>query len=470
MIQEPPPLVVSIDHADPWHTARRLAATFDGLAFLDSAMAHPQLGRWSFVAADPFGRFRVKGGIASWNGVPEDGAPLEALRRRMALYAQGPLPCDAPFQGGAIGTFAYEAGRLFDRFPTPRPEPGEGPEIDLGFYDVVLAFDLVGRRTYLISTGWPETEPQARLARARERMAQMSAVLKAPLPPLDTALPAVDWTSNFDAPSYEAAVAQVIAYIRAGDIFQANFTQQFRARLGNVDPLTIYERLRNANPATFAALILSEGRAIASSSPERFLTLRAGGDGLEVETRPIKGTQPRSVEPTLDAFRGRELVASEKDRAENVMIVDLLRNDLSRVCRPGTVKVPRLCGLETYANVHHLVSVVTGTLEPGCDGLDLIAASFPGGSITGAPKIRAMEIIRELEGMPRGVYCGAIGYLGFDGSADLNIAIRTVTLEKGEARFGVGGGITLLSDPAAEYRESLTKAERLFRAFRPDGR
>ncbi|GLK82583.1 aminodeoxychorismate synthase component I [Ancylobacter defluvii] len=470
MIQEPPPLVVSIDHADPWHAARRLAARFDGLAFLDSAMAHPQLGRWSFVAADPFGRFRVTGGTAFWNDAAEDGTPLEALRRRLALYAQGPLPCDAPFQGGAIGTFAYEAGRLFDRFPTPQPEPGEGPEIDLGFYDVVLAFDIVGRRAFLISTGWPETEPQARLARARARMAQMSAALAAPLPALDTELPAVEWTSNFDAARYEAAVARVIAYIRAGDIFQANFTQQFRAQVGAADPLAVYERLRNANPATFAALILSEGRAVASSSPERFLTLRAVAGRLEVETRPIKGTLPRSVEPTLDAFRGRELVASEKDRAENVMIVDLLRNDLSRVCRPGTVKVPRLCGLETYANVHHLVSVVTGTLKPGRDGLDLIAASFPGGSITGAPKIRAMEIIRELEGVPRGVYCGAIGYLGFDGTADLNIAIRTVTLEDGVASFGVGGGITLLSDPAAEYRESLTKAERIFRAFRQEER
>ena len=179
---------------------------------------------------------------------------------------------------------------------------------------------------------------------------------------------------------------------------------------------------------------------------------------------------PRSVEPTLDAFRGRELTASEKDRAENVMIVDLLRNDLSRVCRPGTVKVPRLCGLETYANVHHLVSVVTGELREGRDGLDLIAASVPGGSITGAPKIRAMEIIHELEGRPRGVYCGSIGYIGFDGTMDFNIAIRTVTMEKGQAgfnaSFGVGGGITTLSVPADEHAESLTKAERLFRAFK----
>jgi para-aminobenzoate synthetase component 1 len=201
---------------------------------------------------------------------------------------------------------------------------------------------------------------------------------------------------------------------------------------------------------------------VASSSPERFVQL----EGNLVETRPIKGTVPRSVEPTLDAFRGRELIASDKDRAENVMIVDLLRNDLSRVCKPGTVQVPRLCGLETYANVHHLVSVVTGELEDSHDGLDLLKASFPGGSITGAPKIRAMEIIAELEGRPRGLYCGSIGYIGFDGAMDLNIAIRTVTVEKGEASFGVGGGITVLSDPAMERAESLTKAERLFRAFR----
>lgn len=471
MIQEPPPLVVEIAFQEPWLAARRLAgddARASGLVFLDSAMTHPLLGRWSYVMARPFGRFTVEEGVPRWDGERQSGAPLAVLRERLARHAQPRLPGGAGFQAGAAGYLAYEAGRLFDRFPTAQAEAGEGPEIDLGFYDVVLAFDMAASRAYLISTGWPESEPARRAKRARDRLAEVGAQLTAPLSPLGPPVTATDWRSNFDAARYQEAVAEVIAYIRAGDIFQANFTQRFEARLasagGALDPLRLYDQLRRANPATFAALIIGSERTIASSSPERFVKLT----GREVETRPIKGTVPRSVEPTLDAFRGRELTASEKDRAENVMIVDLLRNDLSRVCRPGTVKVPRLCGLETYANVHHLVSVVTGTLAEGHDGLDLTAASFPGGSITGAPKIRAMEIIRELEGRPRGVYCGSIGYIGFDGAMDFNIAIRTVTVEKDVASFGVGGGITTLSDPAAEHAESLTKAERLFRAFRPE--
>lgn len=465
MIQEPPPLVVEIAWQEPWLAARRLGtrdgAPVAGLTFLDSAMRHPVLGRWSYVMAEPFGRFRSEGGVAHWNGVREDAPPLEALRARLHAYAQPRLPGEAGFQAGAAGYIAYEAGRLFDRFSTPQAEPGEGPEIDLGFYDLVAAFDVVAERAFLISTGWPETDPARRARRARERLHEASARLAAPEAPLGAPVRARDWRSNFDAVGYRGAVARVIDYIRAGDIFQANFTQRFEAEVGAVDPFALYDQLRRANPATFAALIVNEDRLIASSSPERFVKLV----GAEVETRPIKGTLPRSVEPTLDAFRGRALAASEKDRAENVMIVDLLRNDLSRVCRPGTVKVPRLCGLETYANVHHLVSVVTGALKEGRDGLDLMAASFPGGSITGAPKIRAMEIIHELEGRPRGVYCGSIGYIGFDGAMDFNIAIRTVTVEGGRASFGVGGGITTLSDPAAEHAESLTKAERLFRAF-----
>ncbi|QJP12244.1 aminodeoxychorismate synthase component I [Starkeya sp. ORNL1] len=464
MIHEPPPLAVEIAYRDPWDAARRLAGSerATGLVFLDSAMVHPTLGRWSYVMAEPFGRFRVEGSRAFWNDVVEQAPPIEALRARLARYKQARLPVEAGFQGGAAGYVAYEAGRLFDRFPAGARPDEEGPEIDLGFYDVVLAFDQVAKRAYAISTGWPEENVAQRQGRARDRLLAVTERLENAPPALDDAVIEPAWTSNFTPTAYEAAVARVIEYIRAGDIFQANFTQQFRAAVGEIDPLALYDRLRRANPATFAALILTDDRVVASSSPERFVQL----EGNLVETRPIKGTVPRSVEPTLDAFRGRELIASEKDRAENVMIVDLLRNDLSRVCKPGTVQVPRLCGLETYANVHHLVSVVTGELDNGHDGLDLLKASFPGGSITGAPKIRAMEIIAELEGRPRGLYCGSIGYIGFDGAMDLNIAIRTVTVENGEASFGVGGGITMLSDPAQERAESLTKAERLFRAFR----
>ena len=251
-------------------------------------------------------------------------------------------------------------------------------------------------------------------------------------------------------------------YILEGDIFQANIAQRFRAACpARFDPLAFYERLRAINAAPFAAFLDFGDIAVASSSPERFLKVQ----GTRVETRPIKGTAPRSSDPAEDAKALGTLLASEKDRAENVMIVDLLRNDLSRVCRPHSVEVPVLCGPESYASVHHLVSVVTGELAPGKDALDLLAAAFPGGSITGAPKVRAMQIIAELERVPRGVYCGAIGYFGFDGAMDTNIAIRTVVFRNREASVHAGGGITLLSDPAAEYDETLAKVRRIFAAF-----
>ncbi len=270
------------------------------------------------------------------------------------------------------------------------------------------------------------------------------------------------WRSNFTRQAYERAVETVRDYIRAGDIYQANIAQRFTADLpAGFDPFALYRRLRETNPATFGAYQEFEGLTVASSSPERFVRL----DGRHVETRPIKGTAKRLPDPAEDRAAAEGLAASAKDRAENVMIVDLLRNDLSRVCAPGSVAVPVLCGLETYAGVHHLVSVVTGTLRDGLDGLDLLEKTFPGGSITGAPKIRAMDIIAEIEGDAREIYCGAIGRIGFDGDLDTSIAIRTVFMDDREAVLQAGGGVTLLSEPGPEYDETLAKAERVFRAF-----
>jgi para-aminobenzoate synthetase component 1 len=272
------------------------------------------------------------------------------------------------------------------------------------------------------------------------------------------------WQSNFTREAYEKAIARTVEFILAGDIFQANITQMFEARIPDgFDPLAFYRVLRLKNPATFAAFMDYGDIQIASSSPERLLRC----DGAAVEARPIKGTRRRDSDPARDANLIADLTSSRKDRAENVMIVDLLRNDLSRVSKPGTVKVPVLCGLETYANVHHLVSVVTSELKDGHGMGELIGATFPGGSITGAPKIRAMEIIAEIEQRPRGVYCGAIGYIGFNGKADLNIAIRTAQFSGGVARVQGGGGITARSNPAAEYEESLTKIRRIMEAFAP---
>jgi para-aminobenzoate synthetase component 1 len=352
-----------------------------------------------------------------------------------------------------------------ERLPSPK-EGHDRPEIDLWFHDLGLAFDIFERRAFIVSTGCPEESPSRRAARAAARADWLSDRLRRPASQREApvVIPSQAWRADMDAERFKRAVERVRRYIAAGDIFQANLTQTFRARLtAGLYPLALYLQLREANPAPFAALILSPERLIASTSPEGFLSLR----GRDVETRPIKGTRRRSPIEREDRRLAAELLASEKDRAENVMIADLLRNDLSRVCLPGSVAVPKLCGLESYAGIHHLVSVVRGRLRPGHDAVDLVAACFPGGSITGAPKIRAMEIIAELEAAPRGVYCGSIAHFGFDGSLASSIAIRTLVVENGVAAIGAGGGITLLSEPAEEYAEMRLKAERMRAAFLP---
>lgn len=459
-----------IPFVDPVAAAEALAA-LPGLAFLDSAMHHATLGRRSILAADPFGRFRYRDGHATLDGRPVAGTGLEALRACLAPYRMDPGTApgaDRPgFPGGAIGYFAYDLGARLERVAPPARRAGLCDDIAFNLYDTVLEIDHRTGRCRLIATGDPETDGDARDRRARDRLDRFAGLLARARPSPEPAVgPALVWASNFTRAGYEGAVERVRDYIRAGDIYQANIAQRFTAELPpGFDALALYRRLRATNPATFGAYLAFEDLRIASSSPERFLKL----SGRAIETRPIKGTVRRVADPAEDARRGAALQADRKERAENIMIVDLLRNDLSRICEPHSVRVPVLCGLESYASVHHLVSVVTGTLKPGMDALDLIAATFPGGSITGAPKLRAMDIITEIEGDARELYCGAIGALGFDGSLDTAIAIRTVFMDDRTAVLQAGGGVTLLSDPAAEYEETLTKAARVFEAFGPDG-
>jgi len=453
-----------LDPIEAIDAAERLRA-LPSLAFLDSAMRHETLGRYSYLAADPFGTFRVRDSAAAWNGAPLEGKPLDALRGLLRRFASRSAPDLPPFQGGCIGYFAYNFARQLETLAPPAREGARCDDIALHFYDVVVAFDHQSGRCWLIASGFPETDPDRRRSRARARLDLFAALLAAKIeasPAEFASCGTPKWRSNFSRAAYMDAVERVKEYIRAGDVYQANISQRFSTVLPEgFDAWRFYRRLRRENPAPFAAFLSFGGLSLASSSPERFLRLQ----DRRVETRPIKGTERRSLDAAQDRAAAARLQNSEKDRAENIMIVDLMRNDLSRICTPGSVEVPALCALESYASVHHLVSIVTGRLREGADAIELLRVCFPGGSVTGAPKLRAMDIITELERQPRNVYCGAIGYIGFDGVMDTNIAIRTVMLRGEHASFQTGGGVTLMSDPAQEYDETLAKAQRIFAAF-----
>jgi para-aminobenzoate synthetase component I len=457
---------------------------------LDSASDPERLGRYSFLTADPSTVVTAKDGQtvvhspSTTGGSPRSDDPLLVVRALMTPFHSPPVPGLPPFQGGAAGYIGYDYGAWLERLPRPRYDDLDIPDVMLGLYDWVLAWDHQSGRSWLLSTGAPELKRPARDRRARERLGEIRRRLAGPPRahqshpgsslqagdeagdeagerPRVFAVPGHPGLgSSFSRVDYLEAVRRVREYIFAGDIFQANLSQRFEAAWAR-DPLALYRRLRVLNPAPFAAYLEAPGLSIVSASPERFMRVDVGG---AVEARPIKGTSPRGIGPEHDAHLGRALTESPKDRAENLMIVDLLRNDLSRMCRPGTVRVPELFALEHYSTVHHLVSTVVGQLADGADGIDLVRAAFPGGSITGAPKVRAMEIIAELEPSRRGVYCGSVGYLSGTGAADTSIVIRTYLIKDGRAFFSAGGGIVADSDPEAEYLETLDKARALIAA------
>ena len=469
-MSDPAPLVVALAPApDPLDCCARLAG-LPYVVFLDSASDPDHLGRHSFLTADPFTAVRAKGlltqQLVDGDWIRIDADPLAHVRALLAPHGRPAMADVPPFQGGAAGYVGYDWGAALERVPRPRYDDLALPDLLLGLYDWVIAWDHQSGRAWVISTGMPEKgaaqdrRAASRLAFVRERLAARSARASAPSYPVPD-IPGV--RSNFTRAVYLDAVARVIEYIRAGDIFQANLSQRLEAPLAGTS-LALYDRLRRRNAAPFSAYLDFGDLVVASSSPERFLRIQPDG---QVETRPIKGTRPRGVGPEHDAALALALAESEKDRAENVMIVDLLRNDLSRVCRPGSVRVPELFALEHYATVHHLVSTVVGDLAPGHDAVDLLRAAFPGGSITGAPKVRAMQVIAELEPTARGVYCGAIGYLSTSGALDTSIVIRTYLARGRDVYFQVGGGIVVDSDPEQEYRETLDKAQGLIAALQP---
>ncbi len=395
-------------------------------------------GRYSFIAIEPF------------ETLTNTEHAFDQLKKKLARF---PLTRDTdlpPFQGGAVGYFSYELLHQIEKVPAKKKDDFQVPELCLGFYDVVAAFDHQLKKAWVISV------------QDRERADWLANELTRTVAPDPCATPALNWTSDFTRDEYIQSVQKVIDYILAGDIFQANLTQRFQAALPeNFNRFSFYENLRLTNPAPFSAYLNFDGFSIASSSPERFLKHQ----DQQVETCPIKGTRPRHPDPIKDQALIAELSGSEKDHAENTMIVDLLRNDISKVCKPHSVQVPELCEIHSFASVHHLISTVTGEMEDGLEAVDLLEACFPGGSITGAPKVRAMEIISELERCPRGPYCGAIGYIGFDGTMDTNIVIRTALFKDNKVCAQAGGGIVADSIPSAEYEETLDKADGLFRAF-----
>lgn len=428
---------------------------------LDSAAHHPDHGRHSVIVADPVrtleATWEAAGGRVLVDGRAVAGSPFDALAGLLAEHpapaGPSPVPAPMPFAGGAVGFLGYEAGRFLERLPARHGNPGGQPDLAFGLYDAVLAFDHAERRAWAIAAR-PEAEGRARALAAR---------LQAPTPPPGRVVPA-PWRPERTREEYCERIERVLAYIRAGDIYQANFTQRFLAdRPAGLDAYALYERLRALSPAPFAAFLnLGPRLTIASASPERFLRLEADG---RIETRPIKGTRPRRADPQADAAEAAALRDSPKDRAENLMITDLLRNDLARVSRVGSVTVPVLYGLESFASVHHLVSVVRAELRPGLGPVDLLRAAFPGGSITGAPKIRAMEIIDELESSRRGAYCGSVCWIGFDGAMDSSVVIRTLSLTPDQVIAQAGGGIVADSDPLAEHEEMMVKLRPLLRSL-----
>lgn len=427
--------------------------------FFDSAdCAHPE-GRYSFIAFHPFETVECwNGAVLVTNGQEQlslTGNPFAVVRERIGKWgadipAHPGLP---PFQGGAAGFFGYDLIRKLEKLPSKAAASPDTPEMAVGLYDRVAAYDHAEKKSWFIALAADENDAARKFAHFRNILKRHSQ---------KGSVNSLQWQSQFKEKTYKKAIQKVIDYIRAGDIFQANLSQRFEAALPNdFGAFEHYRILRRVNPAPFAAYMNFGSMILSSASPERFLKVR----GRQVETRPIKGTRPRLSDPAADDEMRADLLSSEKDRAENIMIVDLMRNDLSKVCEDDSVVAPDICKLESFARVHHLVSTVTGTLRRDKTPPDVLEACFPGGSVTGAPKVRAMEIIEGLEPTRRGPYCGAMGYIGFNGAMDSSIAIRTLVYEGRKVSFNVGGGITADSGTDAEYRETLDKAEGIFGSF-----
>ncbi len=428
--------------------------------WLDSGSGNSGDARYDILACDPEATLVTRGTLTEISGnttryTLSSRNPFQLLREQLAQHKPAMLAEPGktlPFVGGALGYFGYDLHRRLENLPNLAKDDLQLPEMMVGIYTLCVVVDRKENAVWLVSTG---KDHQTKAAFWRTRLMQATT---AQTPP-HRLVPA-PVSRQTPKPAYLAAFEKIQHYILEGDCYQVNLTQRFNCTPQN-SGWEIYQQLRARNPAPYSAYMKLGEVEILSSSPERFLSLR----DATVETKPIKGTRPRGNDEESDAVQIAALQNSEKDRAENLMIVDLLRNDLGKVCKPGSIHCPELFAIESFATVHHLVSTVRGELAEGEDAISLLQACFPGGSITGAPKIRAMEIIEELEPVRRGVYCGAIGYMSFDGDMDTNIVIRTLVLKDGKATFSTGGGIVVDSVAEEEYRESLLKAKALAKLF-----
>ncbi len=470
----PLPLVRRLPSGFSLSDAFARLATLPGCLWLDSASRGPtdkigghKLGRYSFLTAQP---------VRSLTASPEDRDPWPELRRwceTLPTCDEAGLP---PFQGGIAGLIGYEAGAWLEPVGLAQQNDLPTPALSLGLYDWTIAVDHQYENAWLISQGFSEDlvpDPQIAADRADWVMSLLESDADDDQVPQRNVQGETtgDVSSNFTSEQFQSSVSEIVRGIHDGDSFQVNLAQRLSC-VSSEHPAELYQRLRKANPAPFAgyysAAIAEQASddvfAVLSSSPEGFLKVR----GRTVETRPIKGTIKRTGNEADDRRLGQVLHESEKDRAENVMIVDLMRNDLSRVCDDHSVQVAQLCEVERYQFVQHLVSVVTGRLATGLNVVDLLAACFPGGSVTGAPKIEAMRTIARLEPHRRGPYCGSLGYISCSGSADFNILIRTITAAHGHLQIPVGGGITARSNPAAEEAETWAKAKGMLKALAPE--
>jgi len=423
-----------------------------GAVLLDSGRPIAN-GRFDIISSDPLATLEVTSdgnpSLSSHQFSPPPHLANDAFALQQWLLDQLDIPnelSELPFLGGLIGYWGYDLGRKTLSIPSGQTSPVALPQARLGLYDWCITLDHVAQQAWLIAT--PERRDQVKtwLATSPDQPGTFA---------LNNAFQA-----ELSHEQYVSRFNAVQRYIRAGDCYQINLAQRFYADYEG-DEWQAYLRLRQATPTPFSGFMAWGDKAVLSLSPERFIQCR----NREVETRPIKGTRPRGATPEEDQALAEQLLSSTKDRAENVMIVDLLRNDLGRVCKPGSIRVPQLCRLESYPNVHHLVSVVQGTLADSYTPLSLLEAAFPGGSITGAPKVRAMQIIDELEPCQRSVYCGSLGYVDVRGSMDTSIAIRTMVAEAGRLHVWGGGGLVADSQADEEYTETLDKIRHLIGAL-----